>query len=91
MAANPNKISTLNIPSEVIDSDWRDDTPKEDDIDIDYAIYGDDETKEGEYISPTSVSRESIKRIKARQVKLAFDGLTRFRKKEQRKLARLAA
>lgn len=84
------KTQTLNIPDEVIDSAWQDD------IDVDYAtssgqypdadfeIYGDNERKEGEYISPRSVSRESIKQIKSFQDKLAFSGLTRFRKKMQK-------
>ena len=92
MAANPNQISTYNIPGdgEVIDSDWKDDVPREEDIKVDYAIYGDNEEKEGEYISPDSVSKESINRIKGRQVRLAISGLGRFRKKEQRELARAA-
>ena len=79
MAANPNKISTFNIPAggKVENSDWKDD------IDVDYAIYGDDEKKEGEYISPKSVSKESLKKIKNLQVKLAFSGLKKFRQKEQ--------
>lgn len=90
MAEKLNKISTLNIPDEVIDSAWKDD------IDVDYAtsssqpgaanfeIYGDNEKTEGEYISPRSVSKESIKQIKAFQTNLAFSGLTRFRKKMQK-------
>ncbi len=84
MAANPNKIQTLTIPNEVIDSDW------EDDIDVDYAIYGQNEKQEGEYISPDSVSKESIKRIKSRQIRLAINGLGRFRKREQKELAHAA-
>ena len=87
---------TLNIPSEVVDSDWRDD------IDTDYAtredvisspdfeIYGNNEKKEGEYISPKSVSRESIREIKSFQEKLAFRSLKAFRQKEQKKLAAAA-
>lgn len=92
MAANPNKISTYSIPGdgEVIDSDWKDDVPREEDIKVDYAIYGDNEKKEGEYISPTEVSKESIKRIKGRQIRLAIGGLQRFRQKEQKELAHAA-
>ncbi|MBQ3292831.1 hypothetical protein IJG93_00790 [Candidatus Saccharibacteria bacterium] len=75
------KTGTLNVPNKVIDSDWRDD------IDVDYAIYGDDEKQEGEYISPRSVSKESIKEIKSFQEKLAFRSLKKFREKEQKKLA----
>ncbi|MDO4527013.1 MAG: hypothetical protein Q4B87_02900 [Candidatus Saccharibacteria bacterium] len=76
------KTQTLNLPNEVVDSAWKDD------IDVDYAIYGDDETKEGEYISPDSISKESLSRVKDFQVKLAFNSLKKFREKEQRKLAR---
>ena len=86
MAANKNKISTFNLPDgdKVVDSEWRDD------IDVDYAIYGDDEKQEGEYVSPEKVSRESIKEIKSFQEKLAFRSLKKFRQKEQRKLAVMA-
>lgn len=85
------KTQTLNIPSEVVDSDWRDD------IDTDYAtqtdasqdfeIYGNNETQEGEYISPNEVSQESLEQIKSFQVKLAAGGLRRFRQQELAKVA----
>ena len=52
------KIQTLNLPTEVIDSQW------EDDIDVDYATYG-DEKQEREYISPKSIKKESIEKIKS--------------------------
>ena len=83
MAANPNKISTFNLPDDgkVVDSEWKDD------IDVDFAIYGGNEKTEGKYISPDSVSKESIKEIKSFQEKLAFSGLKRFREQEQKKLA----
>ena len=48
----------LKIPKEVINADWKDD--------IDFEGYG-TEKQEREYISPEEVSRESIKRIKARK------------------------
>lgn len=51
----------LNLPSRVVDSDWRDDVAIDD---VDYATYG-NEMEESEYISPTSISRESLKKIKA--------------------------
>lgn len=51
---------TLKIPSQVVDSDWKDD--------IDYETYGTDQ-QEMEYISPTEVSKESINKIKARNLK----------------------
>lgn len=86
MAANPNKISTFNVPDhgKVVDSDWKDD------IDVDYAIYGDTEKAEGQYISPASISKETIKEIKSFQEKLAFSGLKKFREQEQKKLAAAA-
>ncbi|MBR2659511.1 hypothetical protein IKD60_01995 [Candidatus Saccharibacteria bacterium] len=86
MAANPNKISTLNLPDDgkVVDSAWRDD------IDVEYAIYGGDEKSEGQYIDPNTISKESIKKIKSFQEKLAFNSLKRFRKQEQKKLTAAA-
>ena len=81
MADNKNTISTLNIPKQVVDSAWKDD------IDVDYAIYGGDEQKEGEYISPKKASKESLEQIKSFQVKLAFTGLKKFRNQQLAKLA----
>ena len=52
----------LKIPNKVVDSDW------EDDIDVDYAIYGDNEKNEATYVSPAEVSKESIKKIKAQKI-----------------------
>lgn len=82
MAANPNKISTLNLPADgkVIDSAWKDD------IDVEYAIYGNNEKTEGRYIDPDTVSKESIKKIKSFQEKIAFSALKKFRQREQEKL-----
>ncbi len=54
----------LNIPGQVVKSDWKDD------VDVDYAIYGDNEKQEREYISPDEVSKESIAMIKKRSQKL---------------------
>ncbi|MBQ3280463.1 hypothetical protein IJG92_02300 [Candidatus Saccharibacteria bacterium] len=68
MAANPNKISTFNVPNsgKVEDSDWKDD------IDVDFAIYGGNEKQEGEYVNPDKVitkeTREKIDRIKAKKI-----------------------
>lgn len=50
------EIEKLNLPSEVHDSDWHDD--------VDYAIYGENEKSEREYISPDKVSKVSIEKIK---------------------------
>lgn len=48
----------LSLPKQVIDSDWKDD--------IDYEPFGTNK-QEMEYISPTEVSKESLRRIKARR------------------------
>ncbi len=58
-------ISTFEIPKER-EEDWHDD------IDVDYAIYG-DENQEMEYISPTELNKEkheNIEKIKAKNQKL---------------------
>ena len=47
---------TIKLPSEVINSDWKDD--------IDYEPY----TSEKTYISPEEISKESINKIKARKL-----------------------
>ena len=68
MAANPNQISTFKVPDDgkVIDSDWKDD------IDTEFAIYGGNEKKEGEYINPgkvvTKETQRKIDRIKAKKI-----------------------
>lgn len=60
----------LNLPTKVINSEWQDD------IDVDYAIYGDNEKTEREYISPEGISKNSIEKIKAR--KLGHSALNLF-------------
>ena len=50
---------TLNLPKKVIKSNWQDD--------IDYEPYGTNK-QEMEYVSPDKVSKESIERIKARNL-----------------------
>ena len=68
MAANPNKISTFNVPNsgKVEDSDWTDD------IDVDFALYGGTEKQEGEYINPDKVVTKETQRkndrIKAKKI-----------------------
>lgn len=79
--------STWNIPNngKVVDSDWTDD------IDKQFAIYGGDETREGEYISPNSIKKETAAEIKSFQEKLtlntALSSLKKFREKELEKAA----
>ena len=51
---------TLNIPKGVVDSN----------VDVDYAIYSNNEKKESEYISPTEVSKESIDKIEKRNKRI---------------------
>ena len=50
----------LKIPNQVIDADWRNDVG-------DYETYG-TETEEMEYVSPDEVDKESIEKIKARNL-----------------------
>ncbi len=78
MAANK---QTLELPNHVVNSGWKDD------VDVDYAIYGNNEKEEGEYISPNTIDEKSAEQIKEFQVKIAFGGLKRFRQKELAKLA----
>lgn len=51
----------LKLPTEVIDSDWKKDAA------LDYETYGTNK-QEMEYVSPSEVSKESIERIKARNI-----------------------
>lgn len=63
---------TINLPKQVINSNWKDD------VDVDYAIYGDTEKEEREYISPKSVDRETrskIEAIKKRNIKLGHTAM----------------
>ena len=61
-------METLELPNQVIDSEWKDD--------IDYETYKD----EGTYISPESVNKETIKRIKQSPVKLAISNMVNLKK-----------
>ena len=54
---------TLKIPKKVVDSDWKDD--------IDYEAYTDEKT----YVSPESIKKETINKIKKSPVKLAINQL----------------
>ncbi len=51
---------TINLPNQVIDSDWKDD--------INYEAYHNEKT----YISPRSVKKETIAKIKESPIKLAI-------------------
>ncbi len=50
----------LKIPNQVVDADWRNDVG-------DYETYG-TEAEEMEYVSPDEVNKESIEKIKARNL-----------------------
>lgn len=54
------KAQTINLPNKVIKSDWKDD--------IDYEPYEDEKT----YISPESIKKETITRIKNSSIKLTI-------------------
>lgn len=63
----------LKIPNQVVESDWKDD--------ISYQTYGTDQ-EEMEYISPAEVSKESINKIKARNLKRGQTILNIFNKRD---------
>ena len=67
---------TIKIPTEVWESNWKDD------VDVDYAIYGDNEKQEAEYIAPDKVSKKSIEKIKS------IDLRQRFKNRGEKLLAR---
>ena len=67
---------TINLPTEVWKSNWKDD------VDVDYAIYGDNEKQEAEYIAPDKVSKKSIEKIKS------IDLRQRFKNRGEKLLAR---
>ena len=69
---------TIKIPTEVWESNWKDD------VDVDYAIYGDNEKQEAEYIAPDKVSKKSIEMIKS------IDLRQRFKNRGEKLLARAA-
>ena len=51
----------INLPNEVVDADWKN-----------FAIYGNDEKEEAEFISPKTVSKESIEKIKSIDLRQQF-------------------
>ena len=60
----------LNIPTEVWESNWKDD------VDVDYAIYGNNEKQEAAYIAPEEISNESIEMIKSMDLRQKFRNRT---------------
>lgn len=59
---------TIKLPTKVIDSDWKDD--------IDYQPYEDEKT----YVSPDSISKETIAKIKKSPIKLAIKNMVDWNK-----------
>lgn len=57
------KTQTINLPNQVIDSDWKDD--------IDYEPYEGEKT----YISPASIKPETLAKIKNSPIKLAIKNM----------------
>lgn len=68
---NKNNINsnTLNLPDEVVDSSW------EDDVDVDYAIYGGTEAGERVYRNRNEVPEQTLEEAKALRVKLQGVGI----------------
>ena len=60
--------ATINLPNQVINSDWKDD--------IDYEAYQNEKT----YISPKTVKKETIARIKNSPIKLAISSMVDWNK-----------
>ena len=69
----------LKLPKQVVDSEWRDDIDT-DFAKVDYAIYGGNEQKEREFISPDKISKESLAKIKQRNQKIGSLFTGRFDK-----------
>ena len=66
------KTTTIKLPTKVIDSDWRDD--------IDYEPYEDEKT----YISPKSIKKQTLAKIKNSPVKLAIRDMVDWEKTMQK-------
>ena len=62
------QTQTITLPTQVIDSDWKDD--------IDYQPYEDEKT----YVSPKKIGKETIDRIKKSPIKLAIKNLVNWDK-----------
>ncbi|MBR3157399.1 hypothetical protein IKF20_03205 [Candidatus Saccharibacteria bacterium] len=63
------------IPNKVIDSDWKDD--------VDYEAYEDEKT----YVSPDSIKKETLKKIKNSPVKLAINNILDWDKMQKELLS----
>ena len=65
----------LKIPNKVVDSDWKDD--------VDYEAYEDERT----YVSPDSIKKETLKKIKNSPVKLAINNILDWDKMQKELLS----
>ena len=62
------QTQTIKLPTKVVDSEWKDD--------IDYQPYEDEKT----YVSPDSIKRETIAKIKRSPIKLSISNLIDWQK-----------
>ena len=65
----------ISLPDKVVDSDWKDD--------IDYESYDDEKT----YISPESIKKETLTKIKNSSVKLAIRNLVNWDRVKEKALS----
>ncbi len=65
----------ITLPKKVIDSDWKDD--------IDYESYDNEKT----YISPDSIKKETLTKIKNSSVKLAITNLVNWDRVKEKVLS----
>lgn len=65
----------ITLPDKVVDSDWKDD--------IDYESYDDEKT----YISPDSIKKETLTKIKNSSVKLAIRNLVNWDRVKEKVLS----
>ena len=65
----------ISLPDKVVDSDWKDD--------IDYESYDNEKT----YISPESIKKETLAKIKNSSVKLAIRNLVNWDRVKEKVLS----
>ncbi len=65
------QTQTIKLPNKVIDSEWQDD--------IDYEPYEDEKT----YVSPDSIKKETITRIKHSPIKLSIRNMIDWKKVDE--------
>ena len=60
--------ATIKLPKQVINSDWKDD--------IDYEMYPDEKA----YVSPSTIDKATIEKIKKSPIKLAISNMVDWKK-----------